>query len=144
MAVVVGALATVGAAVPASAAPVGVPPSGIGGAITAWGSNSGGQTTVPASLTGKTVTAISAGDFHSLALTADGTVTGWGHNGHGQTNVPASLTDKRCTVCSRRAPHPAATPLPVKTNQGRRRPRVIRSHLGMPSLGDLATSSGIR
>ena len=44
---------------------------------------------VPAGLS--TVTAIAAGDFHTVALKADGTVIAWGLNGSGQTTVPAGL-----------------------------------------------------
>ena len=83
---------------PATAAPVGVPPSGTGGTITAWGNNTYGQTTLPSSLDGKTVTAIAAGDSHSLALTADGTITAWGDNYVGQTTVPGSLDGKTVTA----------------------------------------------
>ena len=38
------------------------------------------------------MTAIAAGDFHSVALRSDGTVVAWGYNGSGQTNVPAGLS----------------------------------------------------
>lgn len=51
----------------AAAAPVGVPPSGVGGAVTAWGDNSSAQAGVPASLAGKTVTAVAPGAAHSHA-----------------------------------------------------------------------------
>ena len=60
------------------------------GAVVAWGSNSSGQATIPADLTG--VTAIAAGLRHNLALKADGTVVAWGDNSLGQTNVPAGLS----------------------------------------------------
>ena len=33
---------------------------------------------------GQRVVAVSAGDFHSLALTADGAVWSWGYGGHGR------------------------------------------------------------
>jgi len=40
------------------------------------------------------VTAISAGDYHSLALTSDGLVRAWGSfNTSYQTNVPLDLTN---------------------------------------------------
>jgi hypothetical protein len=37
------------------------------------------------------VVAIAAGDFHTLALRADGSVIGWGDDSYGQTNVPSTL-----------------------------------------------------
>ena len=58
--------------------------------VIAWGYNSDGQTTVPASATG--VVAIAGGYLHSLALRGDGTVLAWGNNNTGQTNVPATAT----------------------------------------------------
>jgi Regulator of chromosome condensation (RCC1) repeat/F5/8 type C domain len=51
-----------------------------------WGSNSQGQTTIPAGLSG--VTAIAAGRDYGLALKSDGTVVGWGP----QTTIPAGLS----------------------------------------------------
>jgi hypothetical protein len=60
------------------------------GTVFAWGNNQGGQTTVPAGLSG--VVAIAAGYGHSLALKSDGKVVAWGSNASGQTNVPAGLS----------------------------------------------------
>jgi alpha-tubulin suppressor-like RCC1 family protein len=58
-----------------------------GGKVLAWGYN--GQGTVPAeALAG--VTAIAAGENHSLALTNSGSVIAWGSNTFGQTVVPES------------------------------------------------------
>jgi alpha-tubulin suppressor-like RCC1 family protein len=37
------------------------------------------------------VTAVAAGDYHSLALRRDGTVVAWGNNDNGQLNVPVGL-----------------------------------------------------
>ena len=37
--------------------------------------------------------AIAAGEYHSLALKADGTVVAWGDNGYGQTTVPSGLSN---------------------------------------------------
>jgi alpha-tubulin suppressor-like RCC1 family protein len=54
----------------------------------AWGKNTEGQSTVPADLS--SVVAIAAGEFHSLALKADGTVVAWGFLGLG--TVPAGLS----------------------------------------------------
>jgi alpha-tubulin suppressor-like RCC1 family protein len=82
------------------------------GSVLAWGDNVGGElgngttasspTPVAVSLpAGTTVTAISAGDFYSLALTSTGSVLAWGSNSNGQlgnattanssTPVPVSL-----------------------------------------------------
>jgi hypothetical protein len=38
------------------------------------------------------VTAIAAGQYHSIALKSDGTVVAWGDNSAGQTIVPAGLS----------------------------------------------------
>jgi uncharacterized delta-60 repeat protein len=76
-------------------------PSPVGGVPYAWGKNSNGHCGVGAAnyqssfnapqgvltsgaLNGKSVTAVSAGVDHSLALTADGKVFGWGFAGYGQ------------------------------------------------------------
>jgi alpha-tubulin suppressor-like RCC1 family protein len=58
--------------------------------VVAWGLNDNGQANVPANLSG--VTAIAAGNGHSLALKSDGTVVAWGFNHFGQANVPANLS----------------------------------------------------
>jgi len=68
------------------------------GTLTAWGANGSGQlgngtlinNTVPALvnqagvLAGKAITAIAAGNSHSLVLCADGTLAAWGANDSGQ------------------------------------------------------------
>ena len=68
------------------------------GTVVTWGYNNYGQlgnnstanSSVPVTvdtsgiLAGKTVTVISAGNFHNLAACADGTVVAWGFNGNGQ------------------------------------------------------------
>ena len=61
------------------------------GTVIAWGDNTYGQTTVPASATN--VVAIAAGGSHSLALLLDGTVIAWGSNTSGQRTLPASATN---------------------------------------------------
>ncbi len=61
------------------------------GRVSAWGSNAGGQTNVPASLSN--VAAVAAGAAHNLALKADGTVIAWGRNDFNQTNVPSAATN---------------------------------------------------
>jgi hypothetical protein len=79
-----------------------------GGQVTAWGSDAQGQTDVPASLAGKTVTAVSAGQYFSLALTSDGQVTYWGANPLGPPAVPASLTGKTVTAIAAGPTHSLA------------------------------------
>jgi hypothetical protein len=58
--------------------------------VLAWGENGLGQTSVPMDL--RDVTAIAAGNRHSLALRRNGTVVAWGDNFYGQSEVPAGLT----------------------------------------------------
>lgn len=60
------------------------------GSILAWGSNSAGQTNVPAPNTG--FLDVAAGYEHSLALRLDGSIVGWGRNSEGQTSVPSPNT----------------------------------------------------
>ena len=60
------------------------------GAVLAWGNNSYGQCTIPASaLSG--VTAIAGGYYHNIAL-KNGAVLAWGNNSYGQCNIPASAS----------------------------------------------------
>ena len=75
------------------------------GSLAAWGQNSYGQlgsgiaasSNVPvrvmesSALVGKTVTAISGGGFHSLALAGDGTLAAWGANSYGQAGHNATV-----------------------------------------------------
>lgn len=42
---------------------------------------------------GNRVVNIASGEFHSLALKADGTVVAWGRNDEGQTDVPPGLSE---------------------------------------------------
>ena len=81
------------------------------GTVVSWGWNSNGQlgdgttgtrpTPVAVSTTGavagKTVVAVYAGFFHSLALCSDGTLVSWGGNAHGQLG-DASATDRYAPV----------------------------------------------
>lgn len=62
-----------------------------GNAVLAWGLNDFGQSSVPFGLRG--VASVAAGEFHSLALKADGTLAAWGKSSAGQTTVPPGLTD---------------------------------------------------
>lgn len=64
--------------------------SGIG-PVTAWGSDSSGQTDVPGGLAQPLAAA--AGGTFNLTLQADGTVTGWGNNSFGQQNFSPGLTN---------------------------------------------------
>jgi hypothetical protein len=60
--------------------------------VVAWGDNSAGQTNCPTSLTN--AIAISGGEWHSLALRADGTVCAWGTNNlAGQLDIPPDLSN---------------------------------------------------
>jgi len=59
--------------------------------LAAWGQNYYGQTTVPAGLSN--VVAVATGEWHSLALGANGTVAAWGYNAYGETTVPAGLSN---------------------------------------------------
>ena len=86
-----GGLTAIGVAVvlaaTAVAAPVGMPVPQPG-PITAWGYD--GDKQVSDAPTGGGYTAIAAGYFYSLALTADGHITAWGSNGSGQiSSAPA-------------------------------------------------------
>ncbi|MDX2147996.1 MAG: hypothetical protein SFZ23_10780 [Planctomycetota bacterium] len=64
------------------------------GVVRAWGTNTSGQTVVPANLSG--VVHVIAGRQHSYVLRGDGTLLGWGDNFYGQINTPAGLG----TVCA--------------------------------------------
>ena len=59
--------------------------------LVVWGSNSSGQTNVPAVLTN--VVATAAGSDFNLAMTGSGVVTGWGDNASGQITPPEGLTN---------------------------------------------------
>ena len=56
-----------------------------------WGSNNYGEVTIPQGLWD--VTALSAGQWSSLALKADGSLVAWGWNLHGQSTIPAGLSN---------------------------------------------------
>lgn len=68
--------------------------------VTGWGDNQYGQLDVPVALQGQSVTQISVGTRHVLALTAEGAVAAWGNNDYGQTDVPASLDGTKVTAVS--------------------------------------------
>ena len=83
------------------------------GTLAAWGNNTSGQlgnggtttsnvpvaVTMTGALAGKTVVAVAAGNYHSLALCSDGTLAAWGSNSYGQfgngsttsSNVPVAV-----------------------------------------------------
>ena len=82
------------------------------GSIAAWGDNNSGQlgnnstlsSSIPVlvdasgALSGKIVTAISAGSLHSLALCSDGTVVAWGSNASGQLGNASIVTISKIPV----------------------------------------------
>jgi uncharacterized delta-60 repeat protein len=59
--------------------------------LVSWGDNIWGQIAAPPNLAD--AVAISAGSFHSLALTSDGRVTAWGKNRDGQAAVPITVSN---------------------------------------------------
>ena len=81
------------------------------GTLTAWGDNYNGQlgdgtttqrslpvaVTTAGVLAGRTVVAVAAGNFHSMALCQDGTVVAWGYNYYGQLGNGAT-TDSNIPV----------------------------------------------
>jgi hypothetical protein len=59
------------------------------GTLSAWGSNTHGQSDIPVGL--NNVIAIASGHQHTIALRKDGTIVAWGDNLDGQTNAPGGL-----------------------------------------------------
>ncbi len=57
--------------------------------VAGWGANEFGQRSAPPGLVG--ATAISAGQFHSLAIRVDRSVAAWGNNSDSRATVPAGL-----------------------------------------------------
>ena len=84
------------------------------GTVAAWGYNSSGQlgnnSTTGSSdavlvsptgvLSGKTVVAVAAGGYHSLALCSDGTVAAWGNNSSGQLGNNSTINSKNPVLVS--------------------------------------------
>ncbi len=60
-----------------------------GGVVQAWGDNQYGQSSVPANV--GPCTQLAAGQYHTVALLADGSVRAWGNNDSGECDVPAEL-----------------------------------------------------
>ena len=60
------------------------------GSVVAWGGNDRGEATVPASVNGVGVIALTAGWQNSIALKSDGTIVAWGNNYGGKNSPPAS------------------------------------------------------
>ncbi len=80
---------------------VAIPPVAVqasGGSSTTWGSDASGQLSLATSNQGtpqlvtslSNITAVAAGDQHSLAVRTDGTVWAWGADGHGQLGYAGS------------------------------------------------------
>ena len=70
------------------------------GRVVSWGDNDAGQTNVPPNLSN--VVAIAAGNWHTLALKADGTLVAWGGEGgynYGQGIVPEGLAGVKAIAC---------------------------------------------
>ncbi len=63
------------------------------GQVLAWGDNTFGQTTVPASFTNAVMAAVAGGQYYSMALMSDGTVTNWGANILNALTMPAGLSN---------------------------------------------------
>jgi hypothetical protein len=58
--------------------------------VVAWGWNYYGQVSVPpAAQSG--VVGVAAGEYHSVAVKADGSVVGWGYDRYGQASIPFGL-----------------------------------------------------
>ena len=88
------------------------------GTVAAWGNNTAGELgndrvtgslfPVPVNRSGvlaaKTVVAVAAGAYHSLALCSDGTVVSWGDNTHGQLGINNTTN--------------SLVPVPVNTTSG--------------------------
>ena len=69
--------------------------------IRCFGNNTFGQCNVPAGIEEATdIVQLSAGDYHTCVVRADGTVVCWGDNSQGQTSIPASLTDPVSIIAS--------------------------------------------
>ncbi len=60
------------------------------GSVVAWGGNDQGESTVPTSVNGVGVIALTAGFQNSIALKSDGTIVAWGNNYRGKNNPPVS------------------------------------------------------
>ena len=58
------------------------------GTLLGWGSNTHGQSDVPA---GDDFVGVAGGSQFSLALKGDGSLVGWGSNDHGRTDVPSGV-----------------------------------------------------
>jgi alpha-tubulin suppressor-like RCC1 family protein len=64
-----------------------------------WGHNRSGQCTVPASLDGIRVIAVSCGHDQTAVVTEAGVVACWGENRNGQCNVPRNLNNAVYLSC---------------------------------------------
>ena len=134
------------------------------GTLAAWGNNSDGQLgdnsnpyyqenrtsyrplnveMTTSALASKTVTAISAGDYHSLVLCSDGTLAAWGENFYGQLGGNSDQY-------SRRAPASVNWEDPTNVIAGKRVIALPASYpsrhkiviYGLPKLGFALTGNG--
>lgn len=69
--------------------------------VIAWGDDSGGQSAVPSGL--QTAVAVAGGDYHSVALQADGSLVAWGYPQDGRVSVPS--TERRWFAIAAGASH---------------------------------------
>jgi alpha-tubulin suppressor-like RCC1 family protein len=93
LAVLIGALLFVGLTPQRAAAAI------TPGTVAGWGDNGDGQIDIPDSAKSGVI-AISAGDYHSLALKSDGSVIAWGNNGDGRINVPDSAKSEVVAIAA--------------------------------------------
>jgi hypothetical protein len=72
------------------------------GGVIAWGDDSAGQSTVPATARSGVV-AIAASNWHTVALNQDSGVIAWGANNFNETNVPTTAQSDVVTITAGQA-----------------------------------------
>lgn len=112
------------------------------GKVYSWGNNTNGrlgnnstsQSLVPVAVTSSgvllnhTITKVSAGQYHSIALATDGTVYGWGGGGGGQLGVSSSFLSDALVPMATNMPNDAAPRLTIGGN------RVIARYVSSTQL----------